>query len=167
MLNKIELLIKDVFSIILPRFSAKHAKLLFALIKAESLTASELIQITKIPRSKIYSLLNDLIEFKLIECKTGTPKVYHLDKPITLIKRKFYEYQKKLESMKTQLLLNLKDESKTFEKAYIIKPEKCKIIDMNTRYEVKDLSILKEIKKIIETQLDKNYFNYFNYKFKH
>lgn len=66
-------------------FTEYEAKVYIAIIQLNLSSAREIINISEIPRGKIYSILNQLVEKGYVAQKPGSPALYHAIDPVEVI----------------------------------------------------------------------------------
>jgi len=66
-------------------FTEYEAKVYIAIIQLNLSSAKEIIDLSEIPRGKIYATLNQLVEKGYIAQKTGNPALYHAIDPVGVI----------------------------------------------------------------------------------
>jgi len=96
--------------------SLYQAKVLAALIQYGEAKASDIAQLSGVPRAKVYSVLDQLVDLGLIDKKPGRPIKYRAKTPEEIIKRIRYnieiEYEnriKRLEKIEKELINVLSD----------------------------------------------------------
>ena len=105
------------------------------LLSAEECTADEICARTGIPKGRIYNLLNELINMRLIERKSGVPAVYSMSNPHDKIMEFLrYEFNKNIEKQKR--LMSMLEEKEGYEKVEVI-PD-------NESYDYELMSLLSE-----------------------
>jgi len=82
-------------------FSGYQIKALLALIQCGEAKASDIAQLSGVPRAKVYSVLDQLVDLGLADKKPGRPIMYKAKKPNEIIERLKLniemEYRKKIE----------------------------------------------------------------------
>ena len=75
-------MIDDIFSELKKGYNLKKNHMnIIKLLSVEECTADEICERTTIPKGRIYNLLNELIEMRLLERKSGVPAVYSMGDP--------------------------------------------------------------------------------------
>ncbi len=97
----------------------KNHLVILKLLSAEACTADEICARTTIPKGRIYNLLNELIEMKLIEREDGVPAVYSMRNPNDRI-LDFLQYKFEKEMEKQSRLLSLLEEKTKIERVEVI-----------------------------------------------
>lgn len=113
----------------------KNHLVILNLLSVESCTADEICERTTIPKGRVYNLLNELINAKLIDREKGVPAVYSMSNPesrvMDFLRHKFEEEVKK----QTQLLSMLEQNSKT---------EHVEMISTNQAYDYELMGLLSQ-----------------------
>ena len=83
-------------------FSGHQVRALLALIQCGEAKASDIAQLSGIPRAKVYSVLDQLVDLGLVDKKPGRPIMYKAKRPKKIIERLKLniemEYKKKIEN---------------------------------------------------------------------
>ena len=151
-MNKQSLLLKEVFSDLIPGFGLQHAQIYASLFSSDVKTSTQIIGESGIARSRAYMLLDDLIKWDFVGCTNTRPKSYFLKDPVEFLQEKIFEERKKLKQ-KIRQLGNLIEETSEGTEAFVIKignGKQTKLINTKTKTEINDYNKLVEVKKEIE-----------------
>jgi hypothetical protein len=154
-LNSTVLALHRIFREIVPRFGFTHAKVYSCLLSAEAKSARQIIQETEIARPIVYRVLKDLIIFGLITETKGSPAVFFAERPVQKAKKLINKRKKELDLRAVELKKIAGCSSGVSEDIFFVCLSGAgkKLLDRQTRAELKDKNKLLEIKRTAEKQL--------------
>ncbi len=158
-MDKEILSLKKIYSGIVPGFGVNHAKIYYALLSSEVKTAKQLIEETGVCQPITYSVLNNLIENQLISKNNVKPSGFFLNDPIKTYFKKTEKTRKQFEKGKKELENIILSDSEEKLQKFIIeigKGNQTKLINSETKQEIKEAYELKAIKKEIEEIITRN-----------
>lgn len=158
-MDKEILSLKKIYSGIVPGFGVNHAKIYYTLLSSEVKTAKQIIQETGVCQPITYSVLNDLIENQLIQKNNIKPSGYFLKDPIKTYYQKTEKARKEMEKGKKELQNIILNDSQEKLQKFIIeigKGNQTKLVNYETKQEIKEAYELKAIKKEIEEIISRN-----------
>ena len=119
----------------------KNHAIILSFLSEEACTADEICERTTIPKGRVYSLLNELINMQLIDRESGVPAIYSMKNPSDKI-LDFLSYEFASEANKKTRILSMLEEG--------TKVERIALIDTNDKYDYEKISLLAGAKHIRE-----------------
>lgn len=146
--------LKKLFENVLPHFGLNHAKAFRALLSSDSLNASELIDLTEIRRGKIYSVLNDLIDFGFVNSNHCSPAEYFAKRSSNAVNKIFSHKIREMGEMQNECLSAIRNFEENVSPAFVLDVARKKIYNRNSKTTPLQTE-LREMKKVIELAIAK------------
>jgi len=149
-------LIWELFKHVFPEFTHNHIHVYKLLWRIEPLSGEQVIQKSGLSKPTTYKILKELVETGLAKKTPAKPILYYAENPIKAYTQCTQKITKKLLNGKQKIKEILNNSTSLSNEIYLLKLDggQTKLINKETRQSVLDEYQLREIRKMIDQQIE-------------